>query len=228
MRATVAQQFSGQCAMRIDAIPVVLPQQFAIDDYRIDTRRTGNETIRTTGEIPHTPERFITDRVRVENNDIGSEPGFEASAIRNPEHCGRPRGYHAHGLAERYELLFAHPAAKQIRRQTRIAQLTRVRAGIGQSEHRRLACQQRSHLILLVIRNRHAKARLQIRFEAKVEQALNRIHPLLSGVINKLPLREFRPPGYLGDDRGAKARLERFRHTAIEFSQTRLRNPASA
>ena len=69
--------------------------------------------------------------------------------------------------------------AEQVRRRARVAELARVRAGVGEAEHGGRVAQQLRDLGLVGVRDRHAEARLEIGREREVEHQVDRVDAAL-------------------------------------------------
>ena len=119
-------------------------------------RLVGGEALGVGREVAHPPHRPGCHRRRVEDRDVGPHPRPQVAAVGEPEDVGLPTAELADGLLHRHHALVAHPLAEQVGGLGHVAELARVRAGVGEAEHDVLLDQEIGDALLVVVGDHRA------------------------------------------------------------------------
>jgi len=97
-------------------------------------RVVSGEALAVGREVTHPADRSGRHGVGVEHDDIGTHTGPQVTAVGQAEHVGLRAREFADRHLEGDRLATPHPVAQQVGGLRRVAQLTRVRAGVGEPE----------------------------------------------------------------------------------------------
>ncbi len=122
----------------------------------------GGEAFAVGGEVAHPPDGPGSDRRGIEHGEVGPPAFAHVAAVDEPEHVGGLAGELAHRAFDRHHLTVAHPPAEEVERQRSVAQLTDVRAGIGEPERDLRVGQEVTYRAVVVVGDVDAKAGVQV------------------------------------------------------------------
>ena len=128
-------------------------------------------------EVADTAHRSGADRGRIEDGDVGERAGAKHATVREAEEIGGLLRQLVDCAFERQHLALAYPVAEEVGGQRGVAQLTDVRARIGQAERAAgLVEEHRDAVGVVVGEDRLHAERLDVTFVgAEVEQRVERI-----------------------------------------------------
>ena len=136
----------------------------------------GGEALGISREVAHAAQRAGRDRRRVEHHDVRRETRAELTAVGEPEQVGLHLRQLVDGVLERQHALLPHPLAEEVGGEWRVAQLTDMGAGVGQSECAPFGLQQRGDAGLVVVGQNGPHPQAQVGFvEGKVEKHVERV-----------------------------------------------------
>src|SRR5581483_7945013 len=146
----------------------------AVDPDVLDAGAADEEPVGAGGEVPDPLLRRHADGVGVEGNEVGGQAFLDQAAVRDAEDLRGLTGQTPHRLLEGKDSLLPRPVPEQVGRETGVAQLAGVGAGVREAEHRSLVLQELADLFLVVVGEDDAEARLQILLEGEVDGCVHR------------------------------------------------------
>ena len=118
----------------IGALAVDLHRHAVHDHVPHAHRLVGREPLGVGREVAHPADRARCDGVGVEHDHVSPRARPQVPAVGDAEQVGLHAGELAHGTLHRHHPAVAHPAAEEVGRLGRVAQLADVRAGVRESE----------------------------------------------------------------------------------------------
>ena len=154
----------------------------AVDDDVDDARRfVGDEPVRARREVPHPAERPGIDRRRIEDGDVGGEAWLQQTAAGDAERRRELAGELVHASFDGQDLALTHERPEQLRRESRIAELRCVRAGVRQADEQTVGLEERVDLRLVVVDDDDAEPRREVLVERGREDRVHRRHLTFGG-----------------------------------------------
>src|SRR5438477_2221865 len=153
----------------------VLPNDRAVDEHVSHTLGlVGDKTFAVGGKVADAAERTRRDGLLVEYDDVGGQAWVEPAAIAQTEHG---RGFTCELVdraLERHHGLVANPVAEQVGREARVAQLTHVRARIGEAEQHSVLGEELRDRVGVIVREDTPEPRLEVLLQGEVEHDVER------------------------------------------------------